>query len=220
MKGLSDKTIYNRITRTWEQIGTFHPKRAAAAYLASTLKIDVYSLLQENSEQLEELRKIGTPPIVIQEKPIERVKKQSSKKANEKVYPKGHVYEFYKDIHKIIKKAKNEVFVVDSYADEELLNLYLEKIPAKVKIRILTKEPKGNFIKVAKKFKIKPNVDFEVRTSNDCHDRLLFIDNECWVTGQSIKDAGKKPTYLIKIYTSDIFKKVFDDLWINASKLI
>ncbi len=138
----------------------------------------------------------------------------------EKVYPKGHIYDFYKDIRDITKEAKNEVFVIDAYVDEDLLNLYLEKIPIGVKIKILTKQPKGNFITVAQKFKIKPKVDFEVRRSNDCHDRLFFIDDKCWVMGQSVKDAGKKPTYLVKIEVYDLFRKVFDDLWKTASKLV
>lgn len=138
----------------------------------------------------------------------------------EKVYPKGHVYDFYKDISEITNDAKNEVFVIDAYVSEELLNLYLEKIPAGVKIRILTNKPQGNFVTVAKKFKIRPNVHFEVRKSDDCHDRLFFIDKDCWVMGQSVKDAGKKPTYLIKIESYDLFRNVFDDLWKNASVLI
>lgn len=138
----------------------------------------------------------------------------------EKVYPKGHMYDFYKDIRDITKDVKNEVFVIDAYVDEELLNLYLEKIPLGVKIRILTNKPQGNFITVAKKFKVKPNVDFQVRKSKDCHDRLFFIDNECWVIGQSVKDAGKKPTYLVKIEGYDLFRKIFDDLWKNASILV
>jgi len=138
----------------------------------------------------------------------------------EKVYPKGHMYDFYKDIRDITKDVKNEVFVIDAYVDEELLNLYLEKIPLGVKIRILTNKPQGNFITVAKKFKVKPNVDFQVRKSKDCHDRLFFIDNKCWVMGQSVKDAGKKPTYLVKIEGYDLFRKIFDDLWKNASKIV
>jgi hypothetical protein len=64
------------------------------------------------------------------------------------------------------------------------------------------------------------DMDFEVRKSSDCHDRLFFIDNECWIIGQSVKDAGKKPTYLIKIEGYDLFRKVFDDLWNSASRLM
>ena len=142
------------------------------------------------------------------------------KEGKEKVYPKGYVYEFYRDVREITKNAKNEVFVIDAYANEEMLDLYLEKIPKAVKIRILTNKPKGKFITVAQKFKMQPDVDFEVRQSKDCHDRLIFVDQNCWVMGQSIKDAGKKPTYLIRIESYDLFRKVFDDLWNKSPMLI
>jgi hypothetical protein len=138
----------------------------------------------------------------------------------EKVYEKGQVYDFYKDIRDITDQAKSEVFLIDAYADEEILNLYLEKIPAGIKIRILTNTPKGNFVTVAQKFKMNPGVNFEVRTSKDCHDRLFFIDESCWVTGQSLKDAGKKPTYLVKIESHQLFRKVFEDLWTLAQPLV
>lgn len=138
----------------------------------------------------------------------------------EKVYEKGQIYDFYKDIRDITQTVKNEIFLIDAYADEEALNLYLEKIPTKIKIRILTNKPQGNFITVAKKFKAKPNTVFEVRQSKDCHDRVFFVDDSCWVIGQSLKDGGKKPTYLIKVESYELFRRVFDDLWKIASVLI
>ena len=92
-----------------------------------------------------------------------------------------------------------------------MLDLYLEKIPIGLKIKILTNKPQDNFVTVAQKFKIKPKVDFEVRKNKDCHDRLFFVDNACWIIGQSIKDAGKKPTYLVKIVAYDLFRNIFDD---------
>jgi hypothetical protein len=138
----------------------------------------------------------------------------------EKVYEKGQVYDFYKDIRDITNQAKNEVFLVDAYPDEEILNLYLDKTPAGIKIRILTNKPQGNFLTVSQKFKMKPGVNFEVRTSKDCHDKLFFIDDSCWVMGQSLKDAGKKPTYLVKIESHQLFRKVFEDLWAQAQALV
>jgi hypothetical protein len=140
--------------------------------------------------------------------------------AKERVYEKGQVYDFYKDIRDITQLAKAEVFLIDAYPDEEVLDLYLEKVPVSVKIRILTNNPKGKFVAVAHKFKMKPGVAFEVRRNNDCHDRIFFIDGECWVMGQSLKDAAKKPTYLVKIESNALFKKVFDDLWSQSAKLV
>jgi len=113
-----------------------------------------------------------------------------------------------------------EVIITDNYADEELINLYLEKIPEGVKIRVLTQKPQGNFIAVAKKFKTKPNVDFEARKSMEWHDRWVFVDNECWVTGQSVKDAGTKPTYLVKLGAYELLRKTFNDVWNKASLLV
>jgi hypothetical protein len=150
--------------------------------------------------------------------------------ATEKVYEKGHVYDFYKDILDITKLAKMEVFVVDAYPDEEVLNLYLEKVDPQISIRILTNEPRKtsakayqnftNFVAVAKKFKLKPGVTFEVRKNTDCHDRLFFIDGDCWVMGQSMKDAGRKPTYLIKINSGVRFKKIWEDVWSQAQVVV
>ncbi len=140
--------------------------------------------------------------------------------AGEKIYQKGQVYDFYKDIRDITQQAKREVFLVDAYPDEEVLDLYLEKTSTGVAIRILTNMPKRNFLSVARKFKMKPGVTFEVRTSGDCHDRVFFIDDTCWVMGQSLKDAAKKPTYLVKIESQQLFKKVFEDLWAQAQTLV
>jgi len=139
---------------------------------------------------------------------------------DEKVYEKGQVYDFYTDIRNITQAAKSEVFIIDAYANEEVLDLYLEKLPTAIQMRILTKEAKGNFMTVAQKFKQKPGVSFEVRQSQDAHDRLFFIDNTCWVTGQSIKDAGKKPTYLVRLESHDAVRKAFEDVWKNAKPLI
>jgi hypothetical protein len=148
----------------------------------------------------------------------------------EKVYEKGQVYDFYTDIREITQQAKAEVFLIDAYPDEDVLNLYLEKIPSGIKIRILTNEPNknntkayrnfANFVAVSKKFKMKPGVAFEVRESQDCHDRLFFVDDSCWVMGQSLKDAGKKPTYLVKIESQQLFRKVFEDLWNQGRTLV
>jgi len=58
-----------------------------------------------------------------------------------------------------------------------------------------------------------------VRQNKDCHDRVLFVDNTRWVIGQSVKDAGKKPTYLVRIESHDLFRSVFENLW-NASSVL
>jgi hypothetical protein len=145
-----------------------------------------------------------------------------SVEAREIIYGKGDAYDFYKDIKKILKEAKMEVMVVDAYVNEELLDLYLEKVLPKVRIKILTNPNtyKGNFYTVARKFALKPNRNFEVKEDNDVHDRAIFVDNDSYVVGQSLKDAGKKPTYLILVHKSNELRKVFDAVWKSAKKTI
>ena len=140
--------------------------------------------------------------------------------SKERVYEKGHPYDFYVDLVSITKDVMNEICIMDAYVDEELINLYLRKIQGNVKIRILTNNPQGDFITIAKKYQTQNSGRFEVKTSKDCHDRFLLIDNTCWVTGQSIKDAGKKPTYLLNVQSYSAFRKIFEGIWSLAQTII
>jgi hypothetical protein len=148
----------------------------------------------------------------------------------EKAYPPGFQYDFYKDILDIMKKATSEVMIIEPYPSDDLLNLYLEKVDPKTQIKILIGAPRNqssapqasrdSFIKVAQKFAQRPGVKFEVRENASAHDRLIFVDSVCWVTGQSVKDAAvQKPTYLLRVESSDLFGSVFNPLW-NAGKKV
>ena len=44
------------------------------------------------------------------------------------VYAQGEEYECYSDLAEIIGKAKNEVFLLDPYLDEEHFNFYVGRI--------------------------------------------------------------------------------------------
>jgi len=139
----------------------------------------------------------------------------------EKVYKPGQIYDFYKDIQTITLSAKNEVFVIDAYAHEDVIELYLDKLPVGITMMILTSKPQGNFINVAKKFKRKHGNNFKVKTNKNCHDRLFFVDKKCYVIGQSIEKAAiDKPTYLIQVQNSGAFRSVFQSLYDSGTTLI
>lgn len=139
----------------------------------------------------------------------------------EKVYKPGQIYDFYRDIQKITLTAKNEVFVIDAYAHEDVIELYLDKLQSGIKMMILTRKPKGNFLNVAVKFKLKHGNSFKVKTNEKCHDRLFFVDKKCYVIGQSIeKAATDKPTYLCEIQNSGAFRFVFQSLYDSGKTII
>ena len=50
-------------------------------------------------------------------------------------------------------------------------------------------------------------------------DRVIFIDCiECWVIGQSIKDAAmKKPTYLLPVAAVSDMQRLYEDAWNTAT---
>lgn len=52
------------------------------------------------------------------------------------------------------------------------------------------------------KHKAQFQTNIELRRSKELHDRLIFVDQDvAWIMGGSIKDAGKKATYLIPVAT-------------------
>jgi hypothetical protein len=85
LKDTSKRTIYRKIGEIRKQIGTWHSKRAAAAYFASTLGIDVHKLLKDKPEQLLELQNIGIPHEISEIKVIKRNREPASIKLDQKI---------------------------------------------------------------------------------------------------------------------------------------
>ena len=129
---------------------------------------------------------------------------------DEKLYVEGEHYDIYKDIRNIVKQAGNEVFIIDAYPDEKLYELYIDEIPKNVKIKFLTNKPQGKFESVTKLKQQNKSIVLEVKKHNKIHDRVIIVDNKCWIIGTSIKDAGKKPTYLIKFNNRDGMYTLYD----------
>jgi len=139
----------------------------------------------------------------------------------ELIFDKGAKYDFYAAMNRIMAGAKTEVMIVDGYIDDGIFDLYVNKLPPGINVKILTDltKPKGAFTKVAGKFKAQ-NPSFEARDSFDAHDRVLFIDSDAWVFGQSIHSAGNKPTYLIRVKKSLELRRVFDNVWSQSKKIM
>jgi len=134
----------------------------------------------------------------------------------EKVYEKTP-YDAYKDIQNILISARKEVDIIDPFVDDSIFELYLYDVHPSVKIRLITTNMYGKFREVAKRFKIqKPS--FEIGISNEVHDRYLIIDDRVWVIGQSLKDAGMKPLYIIELDDKKRVLDLFKKLWSRAKK--
>lgn len=103
----------------------------------------------------------------------------------------GQVFEAYAFASGLIKKAKEEIILIDNYIDESTLT-HLAKKAKNVKVHLFTK----NISKTLTLDINKANEqfgNFEVQELQSSHDRFLMIDRkELYHLGASLKDLGKK----------------------------
>ena len=130
------------------------------------------------------------------------------------IYEADESHRFKSDILQILQSAETEVFLVDPYFDAVTFSLLFEN-HANFKIRVLCSQYFEAVIRFAASFKLEHSRLAEVKKSKLIHDRVIFIDDECWLVGASIKDAGIKPTYLMPISPAlGLAKKqIYDDMW-------
>lgn len=138
----------------------------------------------------------------------------------EHAFDQDEQYSFYNRLRSYIREVEKDIFLVDSYPNEDLINLYLAGLDPDVSMRILCKTPKDNFETVASKFVEEKDVEFEARSDVKVHDRMVFIDDRCFVFGQSVKDAAWKPTYLTEVTQFEHLREVFESLWTEADTVI
>jgi len=126
-------------------------------------------------------------------------------------------YQILKDL---FSKAKKEVFVFDGYVEEGTLEV-LSDIPDKIKLKILTNNTYGKFLRELPKFK-KEFSSCEVRKSNIVHDRFFIIDDKCFISGTSLHAVGsKKSSYIFETdkAVGEILKNHFHNIWNQSNKI-
>lgn len=127
---------------------------------------------------------------------------EEKKKINE-IYFNGQIYDAYSKIQDIFKSATKSLIIVDSYADNTLLDiikrLNVEVIVITKKDNLLTNQDINKYNKQYHNLKIIEN--------NDFHDRFIIEDNsKIYHLGSSINHLGTK-TVAINIIEEDVVKK-------------
>ena len=115
----------------------------------------------------------------------------------EGVFYDGQIFDAYAQIADMIKQAKKAIVLIDNYIDETTLTL-LGKRNASVKATIYTRPLSAQQLLDVQRY----NQQYPPVTVNTCrknHDRFLIIDNEVYLFGASLKDAGKKLFAYIKM---------------------
>lgn len=133
-----------------------------------------------------------------------RLLKESFRKIEEKrkvneIYYNGQIYDAYSKIKEIFKTAKQELIIIDSYADNTILDI-IKKL--NIKVIIITK--KDNLLSNQDILKYnRQYYNLKVVYNNDFHDRYILIDKkEVYHCGASINRIGYK-TFSINLISDE-----------------
>ena len=139
---------------------------------------------------------------------------ESFDKLNEKekinaIFYEGQIYDAYSLLIDIFKEAKEEIIIIDNYADKSILDMITN---LNVKVTVVTR--KFNLLKDIdiKKYN-KQYHNLKVIYSDKFHDRFVIIDKKVlYHSGASFKDLGNKCFAINKIedneYLKNILKKI------------
>jgi len=110
---------------------------------------------------------------------------------NQGIFFDGQIFDAYAFVCDLIKKATNEIILIDNYVDESVLTL-MTKRQKDVSLVIYSKTISKTLLLDAEKHKAQyPPV--EIKSFANSHDRFLIIDGkELYHLGASLKDLGKK----------------------------
>ena len=130
--------------------------------------------------------------------------KMSSKQTS--IIYDGKIYDAYSILIDILNSAKAEIIIIDNYANKELLDM-LRTINKN--IIILSKNLDSVLLK--KYNNQYSNISFI--NNNSLHDRYIILDRkDVYVSGMSLKDIGKKYSYIYKIneelFITELLKRV------------
>ena len=111
-------------------------------------------------------------------------------KPKQGIFYNGEIFDAYVFVNDLLKRAVDEVVLVDNYIDETVFTLFSKYPNIKIKIytQNISKQLKLDFEKYQKQYQ---NIElFEFKNS---HDRFLIIDKkDIYHLGASLKDLGKK----------------------------
>ena len=106
------------------------------------------------------------------------------------IFYDGQVFDAYRFVSDLIRKAKRSIVLIDNYVDDTVLTL-LDKRENGVTATIYTQRISNQFqLDVDRHNAQYPPM--EIKQFNKAHDRFLLVDDEVYHIGASIKDLGKK----------------------------
>ena len=127
------------------------------------------------------------------------------KQINNHIFFEGQIYDAYSLMLDIFESSKEEIIIIDNYADKKLLDI-LSK--TKKKIKVYSKNMNDELIK---KYQSQYN-NVEIIENNEFHDRfIIIVRKELYHCGASFKELGKKCFALSKIEDKTWLEKIMEN---------
>ncbi|MGE0579660.1 hypothetical protein [Reyranella sp.] len=129
-------------------------------------------------------------------------------------------FDYFDVIRRLIAEARTELLFVDRYMGAEFVAKYMGLVVAGTSVRLLTRDRLTSLIPAAHAFTAQHGLTIAVRSSDNIHDRYMFVDRRaCYVSGASFKDGGRdSPTAVTQIV--DTFADTlatYERLWGEAT---
>lgn len=143
--------------------------------------------------------------------------------ATQQTFGPSAIYDFFKALNAVVSSAQKSLLIVDPYMDEDIFDHYLSAMKPSVHVRLLMRESAAKLKPAYERFALQHATKVDARKSKALHDRVVAVDgSECWVVGQSIKDAAaSKPTYLAPLSPDVATLKIadYETIWNAASAI-
>ncbi|CDA93210.1 uncharacterized protein BN760_01544 [Bacteroides sp. CAG:709] len=167
--------------------------------------------ISTNAEMFQRIERLESHQTSTDEK-VEHIMKRMDELAPaitpEQIFATGCVWDAWDYVSQLVRSAKQRIVLIDNFVDERVLTL-LTKRAAGVSATILSRYTQQFKLDLEKHNEQYEPIEF-IQIPHKSHDRFLFIDDNVYLLGTSIKDMGTSLCAITRLETTaDIVMQLF-----------
>ena len=167
--------------------------------------------ISTNAEMFQRIERLESHQTSTDEK-VEHIMKRMDELAPaitpEQIFATGCVWDAWDYVSQLVRSAKQRIVLIDNFVDERVLTL-LTKRAAGVSATIHSRYTQQFKLDLEKHNEQYEPIEF-IQIPHKSHDRFLFIDDNVYLLGTSIKDMGTSLCAITRLVTTaDIVMQLF-----------
>lgn len=167
--------------------------------------------ISTNAEMFQRIERLESHQTSTDEK-VEHIMKRMDELAPaitpEQIFATGCVWDAWDYVSQLVRSAKQRIVLIDNFVDEQVLTL-LTKRAAGVSATIHSRYTQQFKLDLEKHNEQYEPIEF-IQIPHKSHDRFLFIDDNVYLLGTSIKDMGTSLCAITRLETTaDIVMQLF-----------